>query len=131
MHWRGGVVIEREGMRKRKKEGKEKVRSRSKIPISSKPAVRNFVPIYEIKGEDKSIICPLVAHPSPVAATQETVGNQPRTSIRRFSDFLGCFEDAIHCHLKSLGSPLRESSASGSRYELCFQKFLQNVDRWR
>ncbi|GBP44481.1 hypothetical protein EVAR_39490_1 [Eumeta japonica] len=73
MHWRGGVVIEREGMRERKERGEREgyytllacvydcrashltvlfhglflrfyyhifsVRSRSKIPISSKPAV--------------------------------------------------------------------------------------------
>ncbi|GBP14210.1 hypothetical protein EVAR_7638_1 [Eumeta japonica] len=36
---------ERRNERTKRKREKEKVRSRSKIPISSKPAVRNFVPI--------------------------------------------------------------------------------------
>ncbi|GBP29114.1 hypothetical protein EVAR_17650_1 [Eumeta japonica] len=36
---------ERKDERTKRKRGKEKVRSRSKIPISSKPAVRNFVPM--------------------------------------------------------------------------------------
>ncbi|GBP69621.1 hypothetical protein EVAR_88708_1 [Eumeta japonica] len=36
-----------------KRKGKEKVRSRSKIPISSKPAVRNFVP----KNLSSEILC--------------------------------------------------------------------------
>ncbi|GBP38731.1 hypothetical protein EVAR_22380_1 [Eumeta japonica] len=35
---------ERRDERTKRKRGKEKVQSRSKIPISSKPVVRNFVP---------------------------------------------------------------------------------------
>ncbi|GBP82717.1 hypothetical protein EVAR_84910_1 [Eumeta japonica] len=44
---------ERRDERTKRKRGKEKVRSRSKIPISSKPALRNFVPkITQRSGRD-------------------------------------------------------------------------------
>ncbi|GBP01008.1 hypothetical protein EVAR_2289_1 [Eumeta japonica] len=48
--WNGNR--ERRDERTKRKREKEKVRSRSKIPISSKPAVRNFVP------KKSSRLCP-------------------------------------------------------------------------
>ncbi|GBP35614.1 hypothetical protein EVAR_33816_1 [Eumeta japonica] len=42
---------ERRDERTKRKREKDKVRSRSKIPISSKPAVRNFVPITKFQSK--------------------------------------------------------------------------------
>ncbi|GBP53116.1 hypothetical protein EVAR_97120_1 [Eumeta japonica] len=56
---------ERRDERTKRKREKEKVRSRSKIPISSKPAVRNFVPIKRDNGSfhravGTAVCCPTV-----------------------------------------------------------------------
>ncbi|GBP77070.1 hypothetical protein EVAR_45978_1 [Eumeta japonica] len=55
---------ERRDERTKRKRGKEKVRSRSKIPISSKPAVRNFVPIM-LKEESSGGLFSVPRPPSP------------------------------------------------------------------